>query len=326
MIQFIDKFILVAIFASFAALSVNAQSDYPTKPITYVVPYPPGGAADVFARQLAKKLSERLDKPVVIENRSGANGNIGSEYVAKAPADGYMILLGTASTITINPHLYGKQMPYDPMKDLQPISGTHEMANVLVVNVATPYKSVADVVVAAKAKPGVIAYASAGNGNTMHLAGEQFKMQADIDLLHVPYKGGPPALNDVLGGQVPMMFNNLPAIVALVNTGKLRAIGVGSAKRSPLLPSVPTMDEAGMKGYVSVVWNGIFVRAGTPRPIVERLNREIVAILNEPDTKRSLEEQGFNTMPTTPEQFAELIRADYPRWGVLVKASGAKVD
>ncbi|MEI7495731.1 MAG: tripartite tricarboxylate transporter substrate binding protein, partial [Betaproteobacteria bacterium] len=310
MIQFINKFILVAIFASFAALSVNAQSDYPTKPITYVVPYPPGGAADVFARQLAKKLSERLDKPVVIENRSGANGNIGSEYVAKAPADGYMILLGTASTITINPHLYGKQMPYDPMKDLQPISGTHEMANVLVVNVATPYKSVADVVVAAKAKPGVIAYASAGNGNTMHLAGEQFKMQADIDLLHVPYKGGPPALNDVLGGQVPMMFNNLPAIVALVNTGKLRAIGVGSAKRSPLLPSVPTMDEAGMKGYVSVVWNGIFVRAGTPRPIVERLNREIVAILNEPDTKRSLEEQGFNTMPTTPEQFAELIRAD----------------
>lgn len=188
MIQFIKKFILVAIFVSFAALSVNAQSDYPTKPITYVVPYPPGGAADVFARQLAKKLSERLDKPVVIENRSGANGNIGSEYVAKAPADGYMILLGTASTITINPHLYGKQMPYDPMKDLQPISGTHEMANVLVVNVATPYKSVADVVVAAKAKPGVIAYASAGNGNTMHLAGEQFKMQADIDLLHVPYK------------------------------------------------------------------------------------------------------------------------------------------
>ncbi|MCE7527402.1 tripartite tricarboxylate transporter substrate binding protein [Polynucleobacter sp. IMCC 30228] len=320
------KALLVGICTCLLSLLANAQSDYPTKPITYVVPYPPGGAADVFARQLAKKLSERLGKPVVIENRPGANGNIGSEYVAKAPADGYMILLGSASTITINPHLYGKQMPYDPMKDLQPVSGTHEMANVLVVNIATPYKSVADVVAAAKAKPGAIAYASAGNGNTMHLAGEQFKMQADIDLLHVPYKGGPPALNDVLGGQVPMMFNNLPAIVMLVNSGKLRALGVGSAKRSPLLPSVPTMDEAGMKGYVSIVWNGIFVRAGTPRPIVERLNREIVAILNEPDTKRSLEEQGFNTMPTTPEQFADLIRADYPRWGTLVKASGAKVD
>lgn len=326
MIQFSRKALLVGICTCLLSLLANAQSDYPTKPITYVVPYPPGGAADVFARQLAKKLSERLGKPVVIENRPGANGNIGSEYVAKAPADGYMILLGSASTITINPHLYGKQMPYDPMKDLQPVSGTHEMANVLVVNIATPYKSVADVVAAAKAKPGAIAYASAGNGNTMHLAGEQFKMQADIDLLHVPYKGGPPALNDVLGGQVPMMFNNLPAIVMLVNSGKLRALGVGSAKRSPLLPSVPTMDEAGMKGYVSIVWNGIFVRAGTPRPIVERLNREIVAILNEPDTKRSLEEQGFNTMPTTPEQFADLIRADYPRWGTLVKASGAKVD
>ena len=326
MIQFVGKVLLVGIFNCLLSLSANAQSDYPTKPITYVVPYPPGGAADVFARQLAKKLSERLGKPVVIENRPGANGNIGSEYVAKVPADGYMILLGSASTITINPHLYGKQMPYDPMKDLQPVSGTHEMANVLVVNIATPYKSVADVVAAAKAKPGVIAYASAGNGNTMHLAGEQFKMQADIDLLHVPYKGGPPALNDVLGGQVPMMFNNLPAIVMLVNSGKLRALWVGSAKRSPLLPGVPTMDEAGMKGYVSIVWNGIFVRAGTPRPIVERLNREIVTILNEPDTKRSLEEQGFNTMPTSPEQFADLIRADYPRWGALVKASGAKVD
>lgn len=326
MTQFSRKALLVGMCTCLLSLLANAQSDYPTKPITYVVPYPPGGAADVFARQLAKKLSERLGKPVVIENRPGANGNIGSEYVAKAPADGYMILLGSASTITINPHLYGKQMPYDPMKDLQPVSGTHEMANVLVVNIATPYKSVADVVAAAKAKPGAIAYASAGNGNTMHLAGEQFKMQADIDLLHVPYKGGPPALNDVLGGQVPMMFNNLPAIVMLVNSGKLRALGVGSAKRSPLLPSVPTMDEAGMKGYVSIVWNGIFVRAGTPRPIVERLNREIVAILNEPDTKRSLEEQGFNTMPTTPEQFADLIRADYPRWGTLVKASGAKVD
>ena len=326
MIQFGRKALLVGMCACLLSLSANAQSDYPNKPVTYVVPYPPGGAADVFARQLAKKLSERLGKPVVIENRPGANGNIGSEYVAKAPADGYMILLGSASTITINPHLYGRQMPYDPMKDLQPVSGTHEMANVLVVNVATPYKNVADVIAAAKAKPGVIAYASAGNGNTMHLAGEQFKMQADIDLLHVPYKGGPPALNDVLGGQVPMMFNNLPAIVMLVNSGKLRALGVGSAKRSSLLPGVPTMDEAGMKGYVSIVWNGIFVRAGTPRPIVERLNREIVAILNEPDTKRSLEEQGFNTMPTSPEQFTDLIRADYPRWGALVKASGAKVD
>jgi len=318
--------VLAAIFACAAALSAAAQGEYPAKPVTYVVPYPPGGAADVFARQLAQKLGERLGKPVIVENRAGANGNIGSDYVAKGPADGYTILLGSASTITINPHLYGAQMPYDPIKDLQPVSGTHEMANVLVVNAATPFRSVADVVAAARAKPGSLAYASAGNGNTMHLAGEQFKMQANIDLLHIPYKGGPPALNDVLGGQVPMMFNNLPAIVPLVRSGKLRALGVATPKRSPLLPDVPTMDEAGLKGYVSTVWNGVFMRAGTPRSIVDRLNREIVAVLNSPETKRSLEEQGFEAIPSSPENFSELIRAEYPRWGAVVRASGAKVD
>ena len=318
--------VFAAIFACVAAFPAAAQGDYPVKPVTYVVPYPPGGAADVFARQLAQKLGERLGKPVIVENRAGANGNIGSDYVAKGPADGYTILLGSASTITINPHLYGAQMPYDPIKDLQPVSGTHEMANVLVVNASTPYRTVADVVAAAKARPGALAYASAGNGNTMHLAGEQFKMQANIDLLHIPYKGGPPALNDVLGGQVPMMFNNLPAIVPLVRGGKLRALGVATLKRSPLLPEVPTMEEAGLKGYVSTVWNGVFIRAGTPRPIVDRLNREIVAVLNSPETKRSLEEQGFDAIPSTPEQFSDLIRAEFPRWGAVVRASGAKVD
>ena len=171
----------------------SAQT-YPERPLTYVVPYPAGGAADIFARQLAQKLGERLGRPVVVENRAGANGNIGSDHVANGSADGYTLLLGSASTITINPHLYGRNMPYDPLKDLQAVSGTHAMANVLVVNNATPYQSVADVIAAAKQKPGALAYASAGAGNTMHLAGEQFKMQAGIDLLHVPNKGGPPNL------------------------------------------------------------------------------------------------------------------------------------
>ncbi len=299
---------------------------YPERALTYVVPYPAGGAADVFARQLAQKLGERLGRPVVVENRAGANGNIGSDHVAKGAADGYTLLLGSASTITINPHLYGRNMPYDPLKDLQAVSGTHAMANVLVVNNATPYRSVADVIAAARQKPGALAYASAGAGNTMHLAGEQFKMQAGIDLLHVPYKGGPPALNDVLGGQIPMMFNNLPAIVPLVKSGKLRALAVATATRSPLLPEVPTMDEAGLKGYVSTVWNGVFVRAGTPRPLVERLARDIAAVLNSPDMRRSLEEQGFDAIPSTPEQFSELIRNEYPRWGAVVRQSGAKLD
>ena len=307
------------------ATQPSAQT-FPERALTYVVPYPAGGAADVFARQLAQKLGERLGRPVVVENRAGANGNIGSDHVAKSAADGYTLLLGSASTITINPHLYGRNMPYDPLKDLQAVSGTHAMANVLVVNNATPYRSVADVIAAAKQKPGVLAYASAGAGNTMHLAGEQFKMQAGIDLLHVPYKGGPPALNDVLGGQIPMMFNNLPAIVPLVKSGKLRALAVATATRSPLLPEVPTMEEAGLKGYVSTVWNGVFVRAGTPRPLVERLARDIAAVLNSPEVRRSLEEQGFDAIPSTPEQFSELIRSEYPRWGAVVRQSGAKLD
>ena len=307
------------------ATQPSAQT-FPERALTYVVPYPAGGAADVFARQLAQKLGERLGRPVVVENRAGANGNIGSDHVAKSAADGYTLLLGSASTITINPHLYGRNMPYDPLKDLQAVSGTHAMANVLVVNNATPYRSVADVIAAAKQKPGVLAYASAGAGNTMHLAGEQFKMQAGIDLLHVPYKGGPPALNDVLGGQIPMMFNNLPAIVPLVKSGKLRALAVATATRSPLLPEVPTMEEAGLKGYISTVWNGVFVRAGTPRPLVERLARDIAAVLNSPEVRRSLEEQGFDAIPSTPEQFSELIRSEYPRWGAVVRQSGAKLD
>ena len=305
---------------------VQAQADYPNRPITFVVPYPPGGAADVFVRQLAAELAKRLGQAVVVDNRAGANGNLGSAAVVKAPADGYTLLLGTASTVAINPHLYGKNMPYDPIKDLQAVSATHSMANVLVVNAASPFHSVQDVIAAAKAKPGALAYASAGVGNTMHLAGEQFRMQAGIDLLHVPYKGGPPAMNDVLAGQVPMMFNNLPAVVPLVRAGKLRALAVATPQRSRLLPDVPTMDEAGLAGYVSTVWNGVFVRSGTPRTVVDRLNREIVAVLQSPEMRRSLEDQGFDVIPSSPEQLSALVRAETPRWAAVVKQSGATAD
>ena len=317
---------LVALATLCAVAPALAQSNYPNRPLTFVVPYPPGGAADVFARQLAGELAKRLGQAVVVDNRPGANGNLGSASVVKAPADGYTLLLGTASTVAINPPLYGDKMPYDPARDLAPVSTTHSMANVLVVNTATPYKSVQDVVAAAKAKPGALAYASAGNGNTMHLAGEQFRAQAGIDLLHVPYKGGPPALNDVLGGQVPMMFNNLPAILPMVKSGKLRALAVAAPKRSCLLPDVPTMEEAGLKGYVSTVWNGVYVRAGTPRPIVDRLNREVVAALGDAELRASLEEQGYDLIPSTPEQFGQLARSDSVRWGAVVRQSGATID
>ena len=269
---------------------------------------------------------KRLGQPVVVENRAGANGNIGSAQVARGAADGHTLLLGTASTLVINPHLYGARMSYDPVKELQPVSATHSMVNVLVVSATSPFRTVADVVAAARAKPGTLAYASAGVGNTMHLAGEQFRTQAGIDLVHVPYKGGAPAVNDVLAGQVPMMFNNLPAVVPLVRSGKLRALAVAGARRSALLPDVPTMQEAGLADFESTVWNGVLVKAGTPAPIVERLNREITAILGDPAVRASLEEQGFDVTPSTPAQFADLIRADYPRWGKLVRQSGATAD
>ncbi len=318
----------VAIFLFVPSVPSFAQNTapYPNRPITYVVPYAAGGAADAFARQLAHELGKRLGQPVVVENRAGANGNIGSAQVARGTADGYTLLLGTASTIDINPHLYGARMPYDPLKDLVPVSATHSMVNVLVVGATSSLKSVADVVTQAKLKPGSLSYASAGVGNTMHLAGEQFKTQAGIDIVHVPYKGGAPALNDVLAGQLPMMFNNLPAVVPLVKSGKLKALAVAARQRSPLLPDVPTMAEAGLANFESVVWNGVFVKTGTPAAIVNRLNREISAVLNDPAVRTSLEEQGFEVTPSTPEQFAQLIRTDFPRWGVLVKQSGATAD
>jgi len=307
--------------------AVAAQpAGYPAKPITYVVPYPAGGAADVFARALAVELGKRVGQTIIIDNRAGANGNVGSSYVAKAaPADGYTLLLGSLSSLAINPHIYFS-MGYDPLRDLQPVSLTHQMANVLVVNPATSYLTVADVINAAKAAPGTLAYASAGNGNTMHIAGETFKTQTGTDISHVPYKGGPPALNDVLGGQVPMMFNNLPAIVELVNAGKLRALAVADTQRARQLPNVPTMQEAGLKGYTSIVWNGVLVRAGTPPEIVQYLSKQVAAALSAPQLKKTMEDQGYVLLSSTPEKFSALLQSEYHAMLPVVRKAGAKVD
>ena len=318
---------LLSFAIALIAGGVAAQPEgYPAKPITYVVPYPAGGAADVFARALAVELGKRVGQTVIIDNRAGANGNVGSSYVGKtAPADGYTLLLGSLSSLAINPHIYSS-MGYDPLKDLQPVSLTHQMANVLVVNPATPYLTVADVINAAKAAPGMLAYASAGNGNTMHIAGETFKTQTGTDISHVPYKGGPPALNDVLGGQVPMMFNNLPAIVELVNAGKLRALAVADTQRARQLPNVPTMQEAGLKGYTSIVWNGVLVRAGTPPDIVQYLSKQVTAALSAPQLKKTMEDQGYVLLSSTPEKFSLLLQSEYDAMLPVVRKAGAKVD
>jgi tripartite-type tricarboxylate transporter receptor subunit TctC len=308
--------------------SASAQSSgaYPARPITLVVPYPPGGAADQFARSLGHALGERIGQSVIIENRPGANGNIGSAFVARRQAaDGYTLLLGSTSTLTINPNLYA-DTGYDPIKDLQPVTLTHQMPNVLVVSSKTPYKRVADVVRAAKADPGHIDFGSAGYGNTMHLAGELFQKQAGIKLVHVPYKGGAPALMDVLAGTIPMMFNNLPALVPLKNSDKVRLLAVADTKRSPVLPNVPTFAEEGLPGVVSVVWNGILVRRGTPQAIVDRLNREMGVILKSPSFRQPLEKQGYEVLSSTPAEFEALIKKDLANMHKLTKEAGMKLN
>ncbi|CAN7204976.1 tripartite tricarboxylate transporter substrate binding protein [Pseudorhodoferax sp. LjRoot39] len=309
-----------------AALAGHAQGTYPERPLTLVVPYPAGGVADTIARPLAQELGKRLGQPVVIDNRAGANGNIGSAFVARQqPADGYTILLGSTSTLAVNPHLY-KSTGYDPARDLQPLTLTHQMPNVLVVGAGTPYKSVADVVAAAKAQPGKLVFGSAGNGNTMHLAGVVFQEKTGTQLLHVPYKGGPPALNDVLGGQIPMMFHNLPAVVTFRQAGKVRVLAVADTKRSPVLPDVPTMAEAGAPGVVSIVWNGLLVRQGTPPAMVQRLNTELRAILESPDFRKPLEAQGYEVLSSTPAEFETLLRKDLAAMATTVKQADIRID
>jgi tripartite-type tricarboxylate transporter receptor subunit TctC len=309
-----------------AASAGQAQGSYPERPLTLVVPYPAGGVADTIARPLAQELGKRLGQPVVIDNRAGANGNIGSAFVARQqPADGYTILLGSTSTLAVNPHLY-KSTGYDPARDLQPLTLTHQMPNVLVVGAGTPYKSVAEVVAAAKAQPGQLVYGSAGNGNTMHLAGVVFQEKTGSQLLHVPYKGGPPALNDVLGGQIPMMFHNLPAVVSFRQAGKLRVLAVADTKRSPVLPDVPTMAEAGAPGVVSIVWNGLLVRQGTPPAVVQRLNTELRAILESPAFRKPLEAQGYEVLSSTPAEFETLLRKDLAAMATTVQQADIRLD
>ncbi|MEI2415333.1 tripartite tricarboxylate transporter substrate binding protein [Orrella sp. JC864] len=317
---------LACLAAMAAGAAPAAPQAYPERPLTLVVPYPAGGVADQIARPIAQALGQRLGQPVVIENRAGANGNIGSVYVARQqPADGYTLLLGSLSTLAINPHLY-KSMGYDPLQDLQPVSLTHQMPNVLVVGPRTPYRSVADVVAAAKADPGGLVYGSAGNGNTMHLTGVQFQQQSGTQLLHVPYKGGPPALNDVMAGQIPMMFNNLPAVVAFHRAGRVRVLAVAADQRSPLLPDVPTMAEAGVPGVVTTVWNGLLVRQGTPPAIVQRLNAELRAVLQDPAFQAPLQALGYEVLWSTPEAMQTLIRTDSEAMAQTIEQADIRID
>src|SRR5437016_1058532 len=300
--------LLLALFAGAAA-----AQEYPAKPVRVVVPYVAGGNADIWARTLAQKLTEGLRQAFVVENKPGANGGIGSEFVAKSAPDGYTLLAVASGPIVVNPVLYAK-VPYDPVRDFAPVAQCAVYQYVLVTRTDAPYKSIADLVAAARAKPGALAYGSTGIGGGNHLAAELFGLASGTRFNHIPYKGSAPALADLLGGQLTFMFDTVITSVPQIRAGKLRAFAVSSAKRASSLPEVPTMQEAGFAGFDMSQWQGVLAPAGTPRPVVQRLNAEIAKAMHAPDVHERIAVQGGNDIVTgTPEEFGALIRADLER-------------
>lgn len=291
---------------------------WPTQPLRFIVSQSAGGSIDIAARLIGQKLGDVLGKQVVIDNRAGANGMIAGEAVARAAPDGYTFLMTSPSTLTINQHVY-KKVPYDALRDFAPVTQTTSIVFLLTVNAASPYRSVADLVKAAKAKPDAIRYASAGTGNQSHLAAEIFAGASGAQLLHVPYKGESPALTDLVGGQVDMIFGTMPALLPQVKNGKLRALAVGQAKRSDAVPDVPSMMEAGYPSVEVTGWTGIVAPAGTPAPIISRLHDEVVKIIALPEVRESLSKAGAEPVGSTPAQFGEFIRSETRKWGAAVK-------
>ena len=305
--------------------SAVAQSAYPSKPLRLVSPFPPGGVVDTVSRVVAQKLSESLGQPVVVENKVGAGGNIAAEFVSKAPPDGYTLLMGSIATHAINLSLYSR-MPYDAERDFLPVSLAATNTNLVVVNPSFPAGSIAELIVYAKANPGKLNYGTAGAGTAQHLAGELFKTTAGIDMVHVPYKGAAPAINDLLAGQIPLMFVDISISLPHVRAGRLRALAVTAGKRIPQLPEVPTVADSGLPGFEVNAWFGVFVPAGTPREIVNRLNADMVRGLAAPEVRERLVALGVEPVTNTPEQFAAFVKSEITKWGRIVRISGAKAD
>ncbi|ABE46979.1 Bug family tripartite tricarboxylate transporter substrate binding protein [Polaromonas sp. JS666] len=303
--------------------NVLAQS-YPAKPIRFVVPYPPGGASDVTARIIGQKLSEAWGQPVIVDNRAGANGNIAAEQVAKAPADGYTMLMGNVGPNAISPSLY-TNLAYD-VASFAPVTLTTTVPIVLLVNPSLPVNNVKELIAYAKANPNKLNFASAGNGSSNHLTGELFKSIAGIDIVHVPYKGDGLALTDVMGGQVSMMFTTVVSAMPHIKSGKLRAVAVASAKRIAAMPNLPTVAESGVPGFDSSSWGGILFPAGTPKEIIAKMHDAVVAILAMPDVKARLSSLGAEVVGNTPDEFGSYIKSETVKWGKVIKTSGASVN
>ena len=309
----------------FGCAFIATAAEYPLRPIRLVVPFGPGSITDVLARTVSVRLADAMAQQIVVDNRPGAGGLIGSDLVAKAQPDGYTLMLGGASTFSINQSLYSS-MPYDSATAFAPITQMSTNSNVLIVNPSFPAKSVKELIAYGKANPGKLNYASTGAGGSIHLSAEMFKSMTGIDMVHIAYKASPLAHIDIMGGQVQLMFDGMPTALPLIKAGKLRALGVTSAQRSQLLPELPTVAEAGLPGYAAVNWFGFATTAGTPRERVDKLNAGIVRILNQPEVKERLLALGAEPVGSRPDEFARLIKSEAARWGQIVKALGLKAD
>ena len=306
-------------------LAARAQADaYPTKPVKFIVPYPPGGGTDVIARIVQGRLQALLGQPVIIENRGGAAGSLGTDVVAKSPPDGYTVLF-TLSSHTINPAIYPK-LAFNTAKDFQPVGVVASLPQILVANPSFPAKNVAELTAMAKAKPGSLQFASVGNGSPGHLAGELYKLRAGLDMTHVPYRGGGPAVTDVMGGQVPLLWVSIPAAAPFVKAGKLKALAVSTLKRSAAFPDVPTMQEAGVPDFEVDSWYAVFVPAKTPKPVVDKLNTVLNQIVREADIKEKLLQQGSEGVGGTPEALGKVVTTELARWSKLVKEANIKAE
>ena len=315
----------LAAFSSALPLASVAADNYPSKPITIVVPFSAGGTTDILARVIAQDLQTQLGQSVVVDNRAGAGGNIGASIAARAPADGYTLFMGTVGTHAINQALY-KKLPFNPVKDFQPLSRVANVPNLLVANPKQPFKTVPELIAYAKEHPGQVNFGSSGSGSSIHLSGELFKMMTKVDMVHIPYKGSAPAVTDLLGNQIAIMFDNLPSAIQHVRAGKLRPIAVTTAKRSPELPDVPTVAEAGVPGYEATSWFGLYTNAGTPKPVVDKLSAALAKSLASPAVRNKIKEQGGEVVSETPEQFAAFMKSETEKWAKVVKASGATAD
>lgn len=315
---------LLALLAAVGAGGAHAQG-YPVKPVRLIIAFPAGGGSDVMGRIVAQKLSERFGQQVIVDNRPGAGGSIGTEAAVRSAPDGYTLQLASTSEVSINRSLYTK-LSYDPLKDLAPITGVASTPMVLIVHPSMPVKTIKDLVALAKARPGQINYSSAGSGTTTHLSAELFRAMTHIDIVHVPYKGAPPALADLAGGHVQMMFSTLPAVLPLITGNRLRPVAVSSTTRSRALPDVPTMVEAGVAGYEVNYWYGMFVPLATPKEIVGVLYNHLAQALRSPDMIANINKQGAEPVSMTTGEFAQFLKADAERWAKAVKFSGAKAD